>query len=59
MGEKISRGGKIPFFAQKYQISSKVDLFSEKFIRQGRAAAPLCLPLGTPMPFGGCSLERV
>jgi len=42
--EKKIRGGKIPFFAQKYQIFSKLDLFSEKFVRRGGRCPPLPPP---------------
>jgi len=46
MKKKIKRGeGKILFFAQKYQIFSKIDLFFRKIRPSGGAAAPLC-PLG-------------
>ena len=48
--EKKFQGGKIPFFAEKYNFfSQKLTFFFEKNQSIRGAAGPLCPTLGTPL----------
>ena len=56
--KKKNQGGQNPFFfAQKYQIFSKIDLFFRKIGPSGGAVAPLP-SLGTPLIAGLILRER-